>query len=81
MTTATATKLEARVLELTEEFAATDEPISRESELTAIDVDSLDLVEIGQIIEDEFGIQVEPDDIAGVETVGGVIAVLASKAS
>ena len=81
MTTATATKLEARILELTEEFATTDEPISRESELSAIDIDSLDLVEIGQVVEDEFGIRVEPDDIAGVETVGGVIDVLVSRAS
>jgi acyl carrier protein len=81
MTTETATKLEARVLELAEEFATTDEPITRSSELSAIDIDSLDLVEIGQVVEDEFGVQVEPDDIAGVETVGGIIDVLASRAS
>ena len=81
MTTATATKLEARVLELAEEFAATDEQISRSSALSHIDIDSLDLVEIGQIVEDEFGIQVEPEDIARVETIGEVIDVLAAKAS
>jgi acyl carrier protein len=81
MSTAAAAKLEERVLDLAREFAETDDEIDRSSELSAIEVDSLDLVEIGQIVEEEFGVTVQPEDIQGVETVGGIIDVLASRAS
>jgi acyl carrier protein len=48
--------------------------------LESLDVDSLDLVEIAQILEERFGVVIEPDHMKGVTTVGdaidAVIAVL-----
>jgi acyl carrier protein len=54
--------------------------ISREAEFEALDVDSLDLVELAQIVEDEFGVLVEGDDLKGITTVGQVIDLVVAKA-
>ena len=37
-----------------------------------LDVDSLDLVELAQIVEDEFGVELDGDDVKDVKTVGDV---------
>jgi acyl carrier protein len=39
----------------------------------ALDVDSLDLVELVRALEDEYGIQVPDDKLDGVETVGDAV--------
>ena len=38
------------------EVGAEPDEISREAKFEALDVDSLDLVELAQIVEDEFGV-------------------------
>jgi acyl carrier protein len=54
--------------------------ISREATLKDIDVDSLDLVELAQIVEDEFGVELRGDDVKDVRTVGEVIELVVAKA-
>ena len=63
-----------------EEVGADSSEISREAEFEALDVDSLDLVELAQIVEDEFGVRLEGDDLKGLETVGQVIDLVVKKA-
>lgn len=41
----------------------------------ALDVDSLDLVELVRALEDEYGINVPDDKLDGVDTVGGAVRV------
>ena len=36
--------------------------LSREATLESLDVDSLDLVELAQIVEEEFGVELRGDD-------------------
>jgi acyl carrier protein len=55
--------------------------LSREATLEDLDVDSLDLVELAQIVEDEFGVELKGDDVKDVKTVGEVIDLVVSKAS
>ena len=55
-----------------EEVGAEGE-ISREATLESLDVDSLDLVEVAQIVEDEFGVELDGDAVKDVKTVGDVI--------
>jgi acyl carrier protein len=55
--------------------------LSREATLESLDVDSLDLVELAQIVEDEFGVELRGDDVKDVKTVGEVIDLVVSKAS
>jgi len=49
-------------------------PIARgfvpEATLEELDIDSLDLFELGQILHQEFGIEVDPEDFEEVSTLG-----------
>ena len=54
--------------------------LSREATLENLDVDSLDLVELAQIVEDEFGVELRGDDGKDVKTVGEVIDLVVTKA-
>ena len=54
--------------------------LSREASLEDLDIDSLDLVELAQIVEDEYGVELRGDDVKDVKTVGEVIDLVVSKA-
>jgi len=41
-------------------------------------IDSLDLYEVVTALEDEFGIEIQPEDLDGIRTVGDVIEFLDS---
>ena len=55
--------------------------LSREASLEDLDVDSLDLVELAQIVDDEFGVELRGDDVKDVKTVGEVIDLVVAKAA
>jgi acyl carrier protein len=55
--------------------------LSREASLEDLDIDSLDLVELAQIVEDEFGVELRGDDVKDVKTVGEVIDLVVAKAA
>ena len=63
------------------ELGTEREELSREATLEDLDVDSLDLVELAQIVEDEFGVELRGDDVKDVKTVGEVIDLVVAKAS
>jgi acyl carrier protein len=54
--------------------------LSREASLEDLDIDSLDLVELAQIVEDEYGVELRGDDVKDVRTVGEVIDLVVAKA-
>jgi acyl carrier protein len=54
--------------------------LSREATLEDLDVDSLDLVELAQIVEDTYGVELRGDDVKDVKTVGQVIDLVVAKA-
>jgi acyl carrier protein len=62
------------------ELGTERDQVSREASLEDLDVDSLDLVELAQIVEDEFGVELRGDDVKDVKTVGEVIDLVVSKA-
>jgi acyl carrier protein len=61
-------------------FGADPAAISREAELEALDVDSLDLAELSQIIEEQFGVELTSSDVAEIKTVGDAIDLVAERA-
>ena len=63
------------------EVGAERDAISREATFEDLDVDSLDLVEVSQIVEDEFGVELEGDDVKDLRTVGQVIDLVVSRTS
>jgi acyl carrier protein len=61
------------------EVGADRDAVSREASFEDLDVDSLDLVEVSQIVEDEFGVELEGDDIKDLKTVGEVIDLVVAR--
>ena len=62
------------------ELGTERDDLSREATLEALDVDSLDLVELAQIVEDEYGVELKGDDVKDVKSVGDVIDLVVAKA-
>jgi acyl carrier protein len=61
------------------EVGAERDAVSRNASFEDLDVDSLDLVEVSQIVEDEFGVELEGDDIKDLKTVGEVIDLVVAR--
>jgi acyl carrier protein len=47
--------------------------IHRDATFESLDVDSLDLVELLQVAEEEFGVQLNPEDAKDITTVGQAV--------
>ena len=63
------------------ELGTERDQLARDATLEDLDVDSLDLVELAQIVEDEYGVELKGDDVKDVKTVGEVIDLVVAKAS
>lgn len=77
--TITSEQIEARVREALVEFGAEPGEIARDAEFVALDVDSLDLVELAQIAEDEWGVELRTEDMKGLRMVGDAIDLIAQR--
>jgi acyl carrier protein len=80
-TTVTREVLEQRVFTALEEFGAEADQISPDSTFESLDVDSLDIVEFAQIVEDEYGVKLGAEDLEGVKTVRQAVDLVMSKLS
>ena len=65
--------IETTVREALAQFGADPDVLTRDATLEEVDVDSLDLVELTQVIEDKYDIDLENADFKNVKTVGDVI--------
>lgn len=72
-------QVEQVVVESLESFGAQREAITREATLESLDIDSLDLAELSQIVEERFGIELKGSDVAEVKTVGDAIALIVQR--
>ncbi|MGH2762078.1 MAG: acyl carrier protein [Thermoleophilaceae bacterium] len=77
--TVTREEIEQRVFEALEEFGAEPDQITPDAEFEAMDVDSLDLVELAQIVEDEYGVQLKGEDMEGIKTVRQAVDLVMTK--
>jgi len=53
--------------------------VKREATLEELDLDSLDLVEIAQMVQETWGIEFDPQDFAEVKTVGDALDLVARR--
>ena len=77
--TITRTEIQARVVSALEEFGADPEAITPDATFEALDVDSLDLVELGQIVQEEYGVELKGEDMPGLKTVDDAVALIAAR--
>jgi len=53
--------------------------VKREATLEELDLDSLDLVEIAQLVQESWGVDFDPQDFADVRTVGDALDLVAAR--
>jgi acyl carrier protein len=80
MSTATdVTQVEATVYKALETFGAEPTAINRDATFEELDVDSLDLAELSQIVEDEYGVKFKSSDVENLKTVGDAVDFIVAK--
>jgi len=82
--TGTAALTEDQVLQriratLAEQKVPGAETASAEATWSELDVDSLDLVELSQVIEEDFGVALKGDDVKDIKTVGEAIDLVVAR--
>jgi acyl carrier protein len=79
-TSVTAETVEKRVVGAIESFGP-EGKVTREASFEALDVDSLDLVELAQIAEEDYGVEIKSEDMKELSTVGDVIDLIVARAA
>jgi acyl carrier protein len=72
--------VQQRVFAALEEFGADADEITLEATFEDLDVDSLDLVELGQIVQEEYGVEIKGEDMPKLKTVGDAVDLIAERA-
>ncbi|MCW2959438.1 MAG: phosphopantetheine-binding protein [Solirubrobacterales bacterium] len=80
MATITAEAVQKTVTDALVSFGAEESEIAMDTELTTLDIDSLDLAEMSQIVDDEYGVSLKSTDVTKIKTVGDIIELVVSKA-
>ena len=81
MATATTPEtVEKTIFQALPQFGVEESEITRDSTFEELDVDSLDLAELSQIVEEKFGVELKSSDVANVKTVGDAISLVAERA-
>jgi acyl carrier protein len=57
----------------------TDEEVSPDATLEDVKIDSLALVEVGQMVEEEYGVRLTADDLREIATVSDAVDLVASR--
>jgi len=69
-------KIATRITDALVEFGADPDALQPDATLEELEIDSLDLFELGQVLKKEFGIEIDPDDFEDVVTLGDAQRVL-----
>ena len=80
MSTVTTEQVESRVIETLASFGPDRSQITREATFEELDIDSLDLVELAQVVEDDYGVVLKGEDMKELKTVGDAIDLIVARA-
>ena len=80
-TTATPQTVETTITEAIAKLGPEPEDVTRDATFESLDIDSLDLVEVAQIVEEEFGVVLKGEDMEKLKTVGDAIDLVVARAS
>jgi acyl carrier protein len=79
MSTTAPSAIETTVVGSLITFGAKADDVNRDATWEEIDVDSLDLAELAQVVEDEHGVLMQGDDMKQIKTVGDAIDFITEK--
>jgi acyl carrier protein len=71
--------IEQKLFDAIAEIGPDRSEIVREATLEDLDIDSLDLVEIAQLVQDTWGVELDPQDFVGVTTVGDALDLISAR--
>ena len=76
----TTEQVESRVVETLASFGPDVSQITRDASFEELDIDSLDLVELAQVVEDDYGVILKGEDMKELKKVGDAIDLIVSRA-
>ncbi|HEX4759258.1 MAG TPA: acyl carrier protein [Thermoleophilaceae bacterium] len=79
--TATQETVETTIVDAIAKLGPDADQVTRDATFENLDVDSLDLVEVAQVIEEEFGVVLKGEDMEKLKTVGDAIDLVVARAS
>jgi acyl carrier protein len=80
-TAITEENVQKTVYEALPQFGVDESQIARDATFEDLDVDSLDLAELSQIVEDEYGVKFNSSDVENLKTVGDAIDLVVQRGS
>ena len=78
---ATRESIERTIFDALEKVGADRDEIKPDATFETLDVDSLDMVEVAQIVEEEHGVEIKGEDAQNFNTVSDVVEFVASRVS
>lgn len=72
--------IEARIERALAAFDVDTSKLAPDAVMEDLDIDSLDIVELSQILHDDYGIDIKPQDFAGSTTYGDALDVVFRRA-
>ncbi len=78
--TITPEAVETTVRDTLAQFGPEASDITTDATFEQLDVDSLDLAELSQVIEDEYGVKLKGDDVGKIKTVGDAVDLVVAQA-
>jgi acyl carrier protein len=76
----TTEQVETRVIETLASFGPEQSQITRSATFEELDIDSLDLVELAQVVEEEYGVVLKGEDMKDLKTVGDAVDLIVERA-
>ena len=77
----TTEQVETRVIETLASFGPDQSSITRAATFEELDIDSLDLVELAQVVEEEYGVVLKGEDMKELKTVGDAVDMIVARAA
>ena len=79
--TVTPAAVEATISDALTRFGVEATDIARQATFAQLDVDSLDLAEVAQIIGEKYGVELKSEDLKALRTIGDAIDLVVSRAA
>ncbi len=79
--TVTREQVQPVVYDALAELGPAKDQIKDDATWEELDIDSLDLAELSQVVEEEFGVRLKGDDVAKIATVGEAIELITERAA
>ena len=74
-------EVQQKVIDTLATFGPDKEDITPDATLESLDIDSLDLAELSQVMEEEYGVEMKSEDAAQVRTVSDAVDMVVGKLS